>query len=90
VKSDVAKLRQLAALLNEKKNSENLVSLLDRLPESMTDQTRTGTYGSWYSYYLCEFSGKISLPELSGVPGIHVLSHQLSSIRFHSTADRCQ
>jgi phospholipid/cholesterol/gamma-HCH transport system substrate-binding protein len=56
----------------------------------MTDQTRTGTYGAWYSYYLCEFSGKISLPELSGVPGVQVLAHQLSSIRFHSTADRCQ
>ncbi len=35
----------------------------------MTDQTRTGTYGSWYSYYLCEFSGKIELPEARGHPG---------------------
>ena len=35
--------------------------MLDRLPESMTDQTRTGTYGSWYNYYLCEFSGDIKL-----------------------------
>ena len=39
--------------------------MLDRLPESMTDQTRTGTYGSWYSYYLCEFSGDIKLPPSS-------------------------
>ena len=57
----------------------------------MTDQTRTGTYGSWYSYYLCEFSGKIELPpELEGIPGIKQLTRELSSIRFHSTAPRCQ
>ena len=64
--------------------------MLDRLPESMTDQTRTGTYGSWYNYWLCEFSGNISLPELEGVPGIKQLTKQLSDLKFHSTADRCQ
>ena len=56
----------------------------------MTDQTRTGTYGSWYSYYLCEYSGEIKLPELNNVPGIQALTRELSSIRFHSTAERCQ
>ena len=89
-KADIARLRELAQLLNTKTSQKAIVEMLDRLPESMTDQTRTGTYGAWYSYYLCEFSGKISLPELSGVPGIQQLTHQLSSIRFHSTADRCQ
>jgi phospholipid/cholesterol/gamma-HCH transport system substrate-binding protein len=90
VKSDVAKLEQLARLLNEPKSRKTLATTLDRLPESMTDQTRTGTYGSWYSYYLCEFSGEITLPALEGIPGIDVLTEELSSIRFHSTAPRCQ
>ena len=90
VKSDVAKLRQLAALLNEPESRKIVVETLDRLPESMTDQTRTGTYGSWYSYYLCEYSGKIELPELEGIPGIEQLTKELSDIRFHSTAPRCQ
>jgi phospholipid/cholesterol/gamma-HCH transport system substrate-binding protein len=90
VKSDVAKLRQLAALLNQPESRKIVVETLDRLPESMTDQTRTGTYGSWYSYYLCEYSGKIELPELEGIPGIAQLTKELSSIRFHSTAPRCQ
>lgn len=90
VKSDVAKLRQLAALLNEKKNSANLVDLLDRLPESMTDQTRTGTYGSWYSYYICGFSGRITLPAgLGALPGVRQLMQQLNHLDFHSTAPRC-
>lgn len=90
IKSDVAKLRKLARLLNEPASRKVIVEMLDRLPESMSDQTRTGTYGSWYNYYLCEFSGEISLPKLEGIPGIELLTEELSSIRFHSTAPRCQ
>ena len=90
VEDDIAKLRKLARLLNEPASRRTVREMLDRLPESMTDQTRTGTYGSWYSYYLCEYSGEISLPKLEGIPGIKELTRELSSIRFHSTAPRCQ
>ncbi|WP_296601479.1 MCE family protein [Nocardioides sp.] len=90
LKSDVAKLRKLAALLNEKKNSASIVELLDRLPESMTDQTRTGTYGSWYSYYVCGFSGRITLPAgLGALPGVRQLMDRLNHLDFRSTAPRC-
>jgi phospholipid/cholesterol/gamma-HCH transport system substrate-binding protein len=89
VKSDVAKLRKLAALLNEKDNRKQLVELFDRLPESLTDQTRTGTYGSWYNYYVCGFSGRITLPMINGVPGIKRLIGQLNNLQFHSSAPRC-
>ena len=90
IKSDVAKLRKLARLLNQPASRKTVIEMLDRLPESMTDQTRTGTYGSWYNYYLCEFSGEITLPKLEDVPGIELLTKELSSIRFHSDAPRCQ
>jgi phospholipid/cholesterol/gamma-HCH transport system substrate-binding protein len=90
VKDDIVQLRRLATLLNKPENRAVVEQTLDRLPESMTDQTRTGTYGSWYSYYLCEFSGEIRLPKLNDIPGVKVLTRELSSIRFHSTADRCQ
>lgn len=90
IKSDVAKLRKLAALLNEKKNRDQVVELLDRLPESMTDQTRTGTYGSWYNYYVCGFSGRITLPlSLGNIPGVKQLMGLLNQLEFHSTAPRC-
>ena len=89
IKSDVVELKKLGKLLNQKQNREQVIELLDRLPESMTDQTRTGTYGSWYNYYVCGFSGKISLPPLTNVPGIKDLADALSNLNFHSTAPRC-
>jgi phospholipid/cholesterol/gamma-HCH transport system substrate-binding protein len=90
LKSDVAQLRKLARLLNEKQNRDVVVELLDRLPESMTDQTRTGTYGSWYSYYVCGFSGEITLPAgLGDLPVIQQLQQQLNQLDFRSTAPRC-
>ena len=90
LKSDVAQLRKLARLLNKKQNRDVIVELLDRLPESMTDQTRTGTYGSWYSYYVCGFSGEITLPAgLGDLPVIQQLQKQLNDLNFRSTAPRC-
>ncbi len=90
LKSDIAKLRKLAALLNKKENRANLVELLDRLPESMTDQTRTGTHGSFYSYYICGLSGRITLPQgLTDLPGVKELARLISNIELHSSAPRC-
>ena len=90
VKADVAKLRKLAALLNRKESRGQVIEMLDRLPESMTDQTRTGTYGSWYNYYLCGFSGRITLPSgLGEIPGLKQLMNELNHLDFRSTAPRC-
>ena len=56
----------------------------------MTDQTRTGTYGSWYSYYVCGFSGRITLPgNLGTIPGLQQVLDGLGNLNFHSTAPRC-
>jgi phospholipid/cholesterol/gamma-HCH transport system substrate-binding protein len=60
----------------------------------MSDQTRTGTYGSWYNYYLCGFRGDITLPKFANVtPQVDALLGQLqkklSNIAFHSDAKRC-
>jgi phospholipid/cholesterol/gamma-HCH transport system substrate-binding protein len=91
LKADVAELRELAALLTNRQGRANVVELLDRLPESMTDQTRTGTYGSWYSYYLCGFSAEINLPRITGIPQslLGNLNRLLGTLNFRSTASRC-
>ena len=90
LKSDIVQLRKFAKLLNKKQNRDVIVELFDRLPESMTDQTRTGTYGSWYNYYVCGFSGEIKLPAgLGDLPVIQQLQQQLNQLDFRSTAPRC-
>ena len=90
LKSDIAQLRQLAALLNDPKNKSVLLDLLAKLPEMMRDQTRTGTYGSWYNYYLCGAGLHIELPkELAALPVFAQLASQLADINVHSTAKRC-
>lgn len=89
VRDDVRQLRRLARLLNEPRNRKLVVEIFDRLPESMTDQTRTGTYGSWYNYYICGFAGQITLPPITGLPIIRDLNRQLTNLDFRSTAPRC-
>jgi phospholipid/cholesterol/gamma-HCH transport system substrate-binding protein len=90
LRDDVTQLKKLAKLLNEPQNQQQITELLDRLPESMTDQTRTGTYGSWYNYYLCGFSGQITLPgNLNDIPGLQQVLEGLAHLNFHSSAPRC-
>lgn len=90
LKRDIAELRRLAKLINVPKNRDQIIEIFDRLPESMTDQTRTGTYGSWYSYYVCGFAGKITLPrELQRIPSLQPILDALTDIDFRSDAERC-
>ncbi|MBS4754333.1 MCE family protein [Nocardioides sp. zg-ZUI104] len=89
VKEDIAALRKLSALLNKPENRKNLAELLDRMPRTMTDQTRTGTYGSWYQYYVCGVSASIRLPLLGNQPVLKEIQKYLSTFEFHSSAPRC-
>lgn len=90
LKSDIADLRDLAKLLNKPGQRAEIVDLLDRMPEMMRDQTRTGTYGSWYQYYICGAQVKITLPLISNLPIIKRIQDYLTSYQFKSRAPRCQ
>lgn len=89
LKSDIAALRRLATLLNEPDQKAQIVDLLNRMPEVMSDQTRTGTYGSWYQYYICGVSAHIKLPLIANLPIVKQLQDYIGKIDFHSTAPRC-
>ena len=88
IKEDVERLRQILEMLARPENQQLVTELLKRLPEKLTDQARTGTYGSWYQYYLCDFNGTIVLPELPG-PLDERLQPQLRDIAFYSDEARC-
>lgn len=95
IKDDVAKLRSILNTLNKKKNQAILDETLERLPVMLKRQTRSGTYGSWYNYYLCDFEGSIILPDLglpggnASVPGLAQIQDALTDMTFYSTAARC-
>lgn len=90
LKADLKALRDLAGLLNEPQNRAQIVDMLDKLPGMMARMTRTGTYGSWYNYYICGFVLKIQLPaQIAGVPVLGELAEELSAIKVRSQAPRC-
>ena len=95
LKGDIAQLRRVMTTLNKPSNQAALNEVLNRLPLMLQRQTRTGTYGSWYQYYLCDFDGTIILPTIPGLPGpvqdqLNVISQKLKNMSFHSTAKRCE
>ena len=92
LKSDVAQLRRVMTTLNKPANQAVLNEVLNRLPLMLARQTRTGTYGSWYQYYLCDFNGRIILPDM-GSPALNALlapiQKKLNNVSYYSTAKRC-
>lgn len=90
LKRDVKALHDLAKLLNRPDQRSHVIDLLERMPEVMSDQIRTGTYGSWYQYYLCGASVRLNLPVLGDIPIIDRIEAVFSSFEFRSTAKRCQ
>ena len=90
LKADIAELRRLAGILARPDTDAVLKQILRDLPEMLEDQTRTGTYGSWYNYYLCGVAANIKLPEeVAGLEELGDLAYQLKDFAFHSTAKRC-
>ena len=90
LKRDIAALHDLAKVLNRPGQRADIVDLLDRMPEMMSDQTRTGSYGSWYQYYICGADVKITLPVVGKLPVIEQIQDFIQSFQFRSTAARCQ
>lgn len=92
-KADIAQLRSVARILNRPANRKIMADTLRRLPTELRRQTRIGTHGSWYDYYLCDLDARILLPSLGpaldGSPVIKALQKELSSLAFYSTAKRC-
>ncbi len=95
VKEDVAQLRRLSQVLSRKDTRAVISRVLRDLPEMLEDQTRTGTYASWYNYYICAAQVDIRLPkdldvlDLPGVGNLDELRSQLRSFSFSSSAKRC-
>ncbi|MEV5480656.1 MULTISPECIES: MlaD family protein [Streptomyces] len=72
LRSDIAGLSELSGTLN--KNQKTVEGVLKRLPHKLNKLTATGSYGSWFNFYLCDFDGRIMLPQTAKAytPDLHV------------------
>ncbi|MEP7177616.1 MAG: MCE family protein [Pseudonocardiales bacterium] len=57
---DITDLTALTANLN--RNRATVQSVLQKLPGTVAALTRTGSYGSWFNFYLCSIDGTITFP----------------------------
>ncbi|GAB3448515.1 MlaD family protein [Phycicoccus ginsengisoli] len=73
IKDDVAQLQALGADLNKPSNTATFEKFLSNSPGKINTITRTATYGSWFNFYLCDFSGSIVIPSAGpGLPAVKV------------------
>jgi phospholipid/cholesterol/gamma-HCH transport system substrate-binding protein len=73
---DIREARELVELLD--RNKGELDRVLQVMPIKLNKYGRTGTYGSWFNFYLCHFKAKIRI-------GDDLLAQPLYSVG----ADRC-
>ncbi len=85
---DIKELRRLSGNINA--NKAELDRALQVLPIKLTKVGRTAIYGSWFNFYLCEFKGRVLLPELpvGGIPGVPSLPESLP-LDYSTNAERC-
>ncbi len=60
---DIGQLRRVVKTLDE--NKPEIDKALQILPVKLTKIGRTATYGSWFNFYLCNFKGRITLPNVA-------------------------
>jgi phospholipid/cholesterol/gamma-HCH transport system substrate-binding protein len=73
LRDDIAGLADLTGTLND--NDKTVEGVLKRLPNKLNKLTGTASYGSWFNFYLCDFDGRVVLPETKKAvltPELHV------------------
>ena len=73
---DIKELRAVAG--NIDKNKAELDRALQVLPIKLDKIGRTAIYGSFFNFYLCEFQGRVNLPQNISLP-----------VKYETGSDRC-
>jgi phospholipid/cholesterol/gamma-HCH transport system substrate-binding protein len=61
---DITRLRRVAAVLDD--NRAEIDRALQILPVKLEKIGRTASYGSWFNFYLCNFTGRVKVPGPGG------------------------
>jgi len=67
IQADVKDLRALTTNLNKPGNTATFEKFLSNSPGKISQITRTATYGSWFNFYMCDFSGTIKVPSAPAI-----------------------
>jgi len=78
LRTDIAELGKVAGTLDE--HSALVERTLRNMPDKLETIGRTATYGSWFNFYLCDFDGRVVLPN----------GQELIRPSVHVTAARCR
>lgn len=62
VKEDIHQLGRVSKTLDKKKNRKLLDQTAQALPGRLNMLINTGSYGSWFNFYLCSLDAKVALP----------------------------
>lgn len=77
IREDVKQLGRVSKTLHE--NEDVVDRTLEQLPVRANKLRRTGSYGSWFNFFLCDFDGKVVLP-----------AGKVITPTFHSEEARCK
>lgn len=76
IREDVRELGVVTKTLDD--HEKVVAGVLQRMPDKLNTITRTATYGSWFNFYLCDFTGRV------------ILSNTITyTPNYHSSAARC-
>ena len=73
---DITELKKVTG--NLRRNEAELDRAIKVLPIKLEKVGRTAIYGSWFNFYLCDFTGQVRLPGGTALP-----------IKYDTTAQRC-
>jgi phospholipid/cholesterol/gamma-HCH transport system substrate-binding protein len=62
IQADIVNLRALTTNLNTPSNTAIFEKFLSTSPAKIDQITKTGSYGSWFNFYMCDFKGTIQVP----------------------------
>jgi phospholipid/cholesterol/gamma-HCH transport system substrate-binding protein len=88
LRNDIVQLRRSAGELNAPVNAALLIKVLQTTPGKLQRIIRSGAYGSWFNFFVCDI--RINLNPTSSSGGLLAsLFDQVAAISLHDSSPRC-
>lgn len=87
LRSDVEQLGRLVSSLDRPVSREVLLRILRTMPRKLERITRSGSYGSWFNFYLCDV--RVNLDPSPQLSALDFLFNELATVSVHDPAKRC-